>query len=302
MELIGFQKQPRILVADDSRSARELIRIFLEKQGYAVTEAGDGKEAVRRFRESPHDLVLMDANMPVVDGYRACSEIRRSAGGEDVGIIMITAQEDDESVEKAFAAGAEEFITKPIQWVVLQKRIHLSLENRFAHEAVIESRARMEAIVNTAPDAIVVINDQGIMESVNRASCRMFGHGVAEMVGRNVSMLMPSPYREQHDSYLVRYLTTRNSAIMGGSREWMAIRKSGEIFPIELSISEVRLKERTLFTGVLRDITDRKEAEQKIFYQAHYDALTGLANRALFLSTLEDALKRGHEDGDSVAS
>ncbi|MBF0627498.1 MAG: diguanylate cyclase [Magnetococcales bacterium] len=301
MEFVGFQKQPRILVADDSRSARELIRNFLEKHGYDVTLAADGKEAVRKFRESPHDLVLMDANMPVVDGYRACTEIRRSVQGEETGIIMITAQEDDESVAKAFAAGAEEYITKPIHWVVLEKRIHLSLENRYAHEAVIEARARMEAIVNTAPDAIVVINTQGIMESVNRAAGRMFGHGLSDMIGQNVSMLMPSPYREKHDQYIASYFATHTTKILGMTRELIGIRKNGTTFPVELTVSEVRLRDRILFTGILRDITERKEAEQKIFYQANYDALTGLANRALFMSTLDHDLKQAQQAGQSVA-
>ncbi|MEO5346299.1 MAG: diguanylate cyclase [Magnetococcus sp. YQC-9] len=300
MEFAGLQRRARILVVDDSRSAREMIRNFLEKSGYVVTEAADGKEAVRKFRELPHDLVLMDANMPVVDGYRACTEIRRSANGGDVGIIMITALDDDESVEKAFAAGAEEYINKPIRWVVLLKRIRLSLEKHFANEEVAEARARMEAIVNTAADAIVVINEGGVMESVNRAASRMFGYPMPEMTGKNVSMLMPSPHREKHDQYIADYLLTRKGNVLGSTLEIVAIKNGGATFPIELTISEVRLKDRLLFTGILRDITERKEAEAKIFHQAHYDALTGLANRALFMSTLEDALKRAKATGQQL--
>ncbi|MBF0613924.1 MAG: diguanylate cyclase [Magnetococcales bacterium] len=301
MEQIEFRKQPRILVADDSRSARELIRNFLEQRGYAVTLVADGKEAVRKFRETPHDLVLMDANMPVVDGYRACTEIRRSHQGDETGIIMITGQEDDESVEKAFSAGAEEYITKPIHWVVLEKRIRLSLENRLAREEIQEARARMEAIVSSAPDAIIVINDQGLIESTNLVAARMFGYPLAEMVGQNVSMLMPSPYREQHDQYLANYRTSRKPNVLGLTRELVAIRRSGAIFPMELTISEVRLKNRYLFTAILRDITERKQAEEKIFYQANYDALTGLANRALFMSTLEETLKNAKQASYGVA-
>ncbi|MBF0262578.1 MAG: diguanylate cyclase [Magnetococcales bacterium] len=301
MEFAGVHKVPRILVADDSRSAREMIRNFLEKSGYLVTEAADGKEAVRKFREMPHDLVLMDANMPVVDGYRACAEIRRSSQGGDVGIIMITALDDDESVEKAFAAGAEEYINKPIRWVVLQKRIRLSLENRFAKEQITEARARMEAIVNSAADAIVVINEQGMIESVNRAASRLFDYPMPEMVGKNVAMLMPPPHRERHDQYISTYLTTRKAKVLGVTQEMVAIKSGGATFPVELTISEVRLRDRILFTGILRDITERKEAEAKIFHQAHYDALTGLANRGLFMSTLEDALKRAKTTGREVA-
>ncbi|MEO5376820.1 MAG: diguanylate cyclase [Magnetococcus sp. DMHC-6] len=290
MNPIDFNRQSCILVADDSRSARELIKNFLEKDGYLVTLAVDGKEAVKKFRESLHDLVLMDANMPVVDGYRACSEIRRFSHGMDVGIIMITAQDDDESVEKAFAAGAQEYITKPIHWTVLQKRIRLSLNNRYAQEAVVEGRARMEAIVNTAADAIIVMNHVGCIESINLAGEKMFGYAKYEVLGHNVSMLMPSPYRERHDQYLADYFNSGSVNVLGLRKELFALRKNGQTFPIELTVSEVKLRDRVLFTGILRDITERVEAQQKIFFQAHYDALTGLANRSLFMQTLRDQM------------
>ncbi|WP_130471819.1 two-component system response regulator [Candidatus Magnetaquicoccus inordinatus] len=301
MSAITLKRQPVILVADDSRSARELIKNFLENDGYSVTLAADGKEAVKKFRERHHDLVLMDANMPVVDGYRACAEIRRGPTGKDVSIIMITGQNDDESVEQAFAAGAEEFVTKPIHWSVLQKRIRLSLNSRFAQEEVLESRARMEAVFNTAADSIIVINAAGIMESVNRAAEKLFGYAQSEMVGQNVSMLMPSPYRERHDSYIASYVHTGKAKVMGQRMELVALKKSGKTFPIELTISEVKLTDRILFTGILRDITERKEAEQKIFYQANYDALTGIANRSLFMKNLRHHLAESAGKGQGLS-
>ncbi|MBF0178790.1 MAG: diguanylate cyclase [Magnetococcales bacterium] len=283
-------KKACILVVDDSRSARELIKSHLEQEGYAVILAGDGREAVRKFREEACDLVVMDANMPVVDGYRACAELRRQPNGREVDILMATASDDDASVEKAFAVGADEYITKPIHWVVLKKRIRLALDKRRAQEEVAEARARMEAIVNTAADAIIVINAAGIIESVNLAAVRMFGHSMAEAVGRNVSMLMPSPHREQHDGYLRAYVTTGQRRVLGMKQELVACRKDGRTFPVELTISEVKLRDRVLFTGILRDITERKEAERQIYFQANYDVLTGLANRSLFLRTLGEAI------------
>jgi diguanylate cyclase (GGDEF)-like protein/PAS domain S-box-containing protein len=301
MEVVGLKRQPVILVVDDSRSARELIKNFLENDGYAVTLAADGKEAVKKFRERHHDLVLMDANMPVVDGYRACAEIRRGPHGKDVSIIMITGQNDDESVEQAFAAGAEEFVTKPIHWSVLQKRIRLSLNSRFAQEEVLEGRARMDAVFNTAADSIIVINAAGIMESVNRSVEKMFGYPEREMVGQNVAMLMPAPYRERHDGFIAAYISTGKAKVLGVPQELVAVRKNGKTFPIELTISEVKLTDRVLFTGILRDITERKEAEQKIFYQANYDALTGIANRSLFMKNLTHQLSAAASKGGKLA-
>ncbi|MBF0124571.1 MAG: diguanylate cyclase [Magnetococcales bacterium] len=295
-------RQARILVVDDSRSSRKLIQDFLQQQGYSVITAEDGKEAVKRFREEAPDVVLMDANMPVVDGFRACAEIRRCPNGNDTSIIMITGQNDDESVEKAFAAGAEEYIIKPIHWVVLQQRIRLSLNSRYAQRAVAEGHARLEAIVNTAADAIIVINQSGLMESVNLAATKMFGYTRAEVVGRNVAILMPSPYCDKHDQYIERYLqSNHNNKALPIARELVAKRKDGTFFPIELTVSEVKLKDRILFTGILRDTTERKEAEAKIFHQANYDALTGIANRSLFMTTLAYTLDKARQEKQQAA-
>ncbi len=294
------KKKSHILVVDDSRSARELIKNFLENEGYVVTLATDGKEAVKIFRGGSFDLVLMDANMPVVDGYRASAEIRRSVNGGDASIIMITSANDDKSVENAFAAGAEEYITKPIRWVVLQHRIRLILNHRFAQEAVAEGRARMEAIVNTAADAIIVINHLGCIESINLAAERLFGYLSHDVLGQNISMFMPSPYRAHHDAYLAAYQQVKSGKSLGETKELLGVRRDGVIFPIELTLSEVKLKDRLLFTGIVRDITARKEAEAQIYYQANYDALTGVANRSLFMKTLAQEVETANQSRQIV--
>jgi PAS domain S-box-containing protein len=129
-----------------------------------------------------------------------------------------------------------------------------------------ESEARMQAILNTAADAIITMDIHGMIQSVNPASARMFGYGAAEMVGQNVELIMPSPYREEHDGYLRRYLQTGNKHVIGASRELYARRKDGSIFPIHLTVSEI--EERKLFTGILRDITEYKRLERDVLETA----------------------------------
>ncbi len=288
-----------ILVVDDSSSARSMIAKVLKKEGYTISEAENGKEAVLKYRRELPDIILMDANMPVVDGYKACSEIVRHPKSKNSRIIMVTAQGDDQSVDKAFSSGAEEYITKPIHWAVLLRRISLAVENLRAMQEVREGRTRLEVILNTAADAIVVINQKGIIESVNNAAKRIFGYAEREVIGKNVSMLMPSPYAERHNGYLAAYLETGKSKVLGQTTENIAVTKNGQTFPVELSVSEVKLEDRTLFTGIIRDITERKLAEEKIFYQANYDALTALPNRSMFMRTLEEAFAKAkkHNSG-----
>ncbi|MBF0368103.1 MAG: EAL domain-containing protein [Magnetococcales bacterium] len=120
----------RILMADDDPDMRLLLGRFLKKYGYRITAASDGQEAVQQFQAGAHDLVLLDADMPVLDGFQACENMKAIPGLEGVPVIMVTAMDDDASVDRAFSVGAEEFITKPIHWAVLKQRIRRILERR----------------------------------------------------------------------------------------------------------------------------------------------------------------------------
>jgi PAS domain S-box-containing protein len=135
-------------------------------------------------------------------------------------------------------------------------------ERKRAEGALRESEARAQAIVNTAADAIITIDERGIIERFNPASERLFGYTADAAIGRNVNILMPSPYRDEHDSYLARYLSTGEKKIIGIGREVIGKRKDGTTFPIELAVGEVRLGDRRIFTGIIRDITERKRIEQ----------------------------------------
>lgn len=132
-------------------------------------------------------------------------------------------------------------------------------------DALAESEERLRGILETAVNAIVTINEKGIIEIANPATERIFGYSAAELAGKNVSLLMPSPYREKHDSYLQRYLRTGERRIIGIGREAVGMRKDGSLFPIDLSVGEVSLPGgRRVFTGIIRDLSERKELEEKI--------------------------------------
>jgi two-component system, LuxR family, sensor kinase FixL len=120
------------------------------------------------------------------------------------------------------------------------------------------------AIVDTAVDAIVVIDASGTIRSVNRSVETMFGYEAPDMLGRNVRMLMPEPYASEHDSYLGAYLRTGERRIIGIGREVSGRRRDGTVFPMELSVGEVRSEGERLFVGIIRDVTDRKAAEAAI--------------------------------------
>lgn len=128
-----------------------------------------------------------------------------------------------------------------------------------------ESALRLKAIVDTAVDGVITINERGIMESANPAAERLFGWRVSELVGRNVSMLMPEPDRSAHDGYLRRYMVTGERRIIGIGREVRGLRRDGSIFPMDLAVSETPLPNgRRVFTGLVRDVSDRKRIEAEL--------------------------------------
>ena len=137
------------------------------------------------------------------------------------------------------------------------------LERQRMQEVLEESHARMRAVVETASDGIITINERGMIESVNAAAERIFQYQLAELKGQNVSVLMPSLYHEAQDGYLANHRDTGKAKIIGSIREVVGTRKNGEVFPLELSLSEVRWENQRMFTGFVRDISKRKEAEEE---------------------------------------
>jgi two-component system, LuxR family, sensor kinase FixL len=124
--------------------------------------------------------------------------------------------------------------------------------------------ALFRSILDTVPDALIVIDEGGLIQSFSATAERLFGFSPEEVVGRNVSMLMPSPYREEHDFYLARYLATGERRIIGIGRVVVGQRKDGSTFPMELAVGEVLLEGARLFTGFVRDLTERQEREHRL--------------------------------------
>ena len=137
-------------------------------------------------------------------------------------------------------------------------------ERRRVEEVLRQQQARIQGIVDTAVDGIITIDDQGVIESFNAAAERMFGYRADEVIGQNITCLMPSPERETHDAYLERYRRTGERKIIGIGREVVGQRKDGETFPVDLAVGETAVGEQRIFTGIVRDITARKRAAEEL--------------------------------------
>jgi PAS domain S-box-containing protein len=140
----------------------------------------------------------------------------------------------------------------------------LGIAAKKAIEALLDQESLTRAVLESAVDGVIVIDERGVIESANPAALRTFGYTAEELVGRNVRLLMPAPFREEHDDYLKRYRETGEKRIIGAGRSVSGLRKDGSTFPLDLSVSEFHVRGRRMFTGIVRDISARRLMEEQL--------------------------------------
>ena len=278
-----------VLIIGAGRGGFALLEMFLEDKLVEVVAIADPHPA------APGIKLAMSHGIPTYtnagDALRACKNYP--------DCIVYNLSHDDsvaEEVAKVFgdkrvASGLE--VNLFWQMVTNLKQIKGDLE---------KSQSQLQAIIHNAMDGIITISETGEILGFNPAAEQIFGYEQQDILGHNLNMLMPEPFKSEHDSYLNRYLQTGEAKIIGVcGREVVAVRKNGEQFPMELSASEMVLGGMRYFVGIVRDITERKQAEEKIAHLAHYDFLTDLPNRALFLDSLEHAVSLAKRNKFKVA-
>jgi diguanylate cyclase (GGDEF)-like protein/PAS domain S-box-containing protein len=269
------KRKSLILVADDSRFMRFTLREFLEHDGYEVVEAENGLQALSLFKELKPDIILMDFMMPEIDGVSACAQLQEVPQGKSTPVIMITSLEDENSVNLAFEAGATDYISKPINWAVLRKRLSRLLRARRTEIALGQNEAFARSIINHAVEGIITIDINGIIGYINPSAEKIFGYTSTEVIGNNISMLIPELcYGDCTNLDINNKFSEKNLEILGRL-------KNNSTLPIELTVSKFYVGDKYLFTIILRDITERRRYEETIKYQAFYDSLTDLPNRLL---------------------
>jgi PAS domain S-box-containing protein len=159
-----------------------------------------------------------------------------------------------------------------------------------AELAVQAAETRMRGIVNNLADALVIISETGLIEEFGPSAEKMFAYDASEVLGENVSLLMPHPHSEAHDSYLKKYLETGEKSVIGQAREVLAKRKNGELFDVQLAVSEALVGNKRIFIGLLKDITERKRAEQELA-KAKEDAESANQAKSAFLANMSHELR-----------
>ncbi len=268
----------RILMVDDNRAVSLPVMEFLREQGHEVAFVQDGAAAVAAYQSGLPDLVLMDVVMPNMDGIEATRRIKALDCTRWVPVLLMTSLSSKDEILAGFDAGADEYLIKPIDFDVLNARMH-------SMQRIVTMQDSLQGILDNVYDAILTIDEAGIIQKFNAAAERIFGYVAAEVIGSNVRKLMPSPYTEEHDDYLARYLLERSPRIIGIGRTVQGRRKSGEVFPMRLAVTEIRLNTGYQFIGLVSDLSE-EDATRK---RAEASALA-VAKSENFIRTITDAL------------
>jgi PAS domain S-box-containing protein len=292
--------QPVAFVVDDDPSQRIMLQSVLMQVGLEVKEAENGYEALQLLKQFTPSIILMDVKMPGIDGIETCQRIRQSPKGKDIPIVLITGLEDHDSILRAFKADATDFLTKPVNWTILRHRIEYLLKSGNAFQALRRSESHLknaQEVATLGSWEYDLINDK---THVSEQVFDVFGDRPQQ---GNVK-----------DFFFQMVLPEDLGPLMAVTQKAMA---EGIEYKIDYRINHKDGIERTIHEqakirydlngqivgayGTVQDITDRKQAEDKIRHLAYFDSLTQLPNRDSFKKNAISAIAKAKNDNGNVA-
>ena len=291
-------KIPRVLIVDDDVASRKLMCKTLLREGFEVIEAENGAQALAVFDEQRPDIVLLDVEMPVMDGFTACVKLRQRQNTDHLPVLMVTGLEDISSVNRAYDAGATDFITKPINWPVLGHRIRYMLRSSetmvdlaYTVRELHNSRASLTNAQRIAQLGNWEIDTETLMMPWSEEVYRILGVE-PESVTPSLAALLSMVHEEDREQVRHWFSLALKAGIAHGINHRI-MGPNGNIRNVYQQVEAiVDLDGRiTQLRGTLQDITERQKFEDKIRELAYFDSLTGLPNRESFMMHVDQSIK-----------
>ncbi|MDY7566677.1 EAL domain-containing protein [Pseudomonas sp. RTC3] len=301
-----------VLIVDDDPQVRKLLELLLQHEGYRTRTAVSGEQALATIKYAQPDLILLDVMMPGMDGCQVASHLKANAETSSIPIIMLTALSDRSSRLAALEAGVEEFLSKPVDRAELWLRVRNLLRLKTfgdllrKHSAKLEDQVQQRsadlqqfrAAMDVTADAITLIHRSTLrFVEFNASACDMLGYSREELLQMCPGELDGSSTADLQVLF-DDIITGQNANEL---TETQLRCKNGSHVQVEIRRQAYRSGEEWIIVGVVRDITERKEADKRLLHMAHYDALTGLPNRTQFYATLQITLAQAADNGWQVA-
>lgn len=273
-----------ILIVDDDVVILQLLEVFLKDNRFSVLLADNGLDGLTLFEQHHPDLVLMDAQMPAMDGFETCRRLKALPGGGDTPVIIVTSLSSGDAINRVFQAGAEDYIPKPINWDLLRQRMRRILRHKSSFLALREKEEQIRLATDSQNDAIITADGYGNIVFWNRGAELIFGYSKDEVLGRPLTLLMPFRFVSQHCEALAKVRETGRPKMAGRLLELLGLRKNHDEFPMEISITHWQAGKKIFFSAMIRDISERKKAlggkEGLALFDSHIiDQILALANR-----------------------
>lgn len=282
---------PSVLIVDDEPDICMGLSDFLKHNGYEVRAVQAGRDALREVEGGQIGVVILDLGLPDLSGLDVLRGIKKL--DPLLPVIVLTASTQESHTVEALHCGAFTYLTKPYNSYELRFALRqIGDAQRLASKvARVEgdlsaSEERFRAVVGTTPDVVVLADRNGTILLWNQAAAHLFGYTEGEVIGQPLTLLMPHRYREAHQAGITRLGTTGETRIMGRTVELYGLRKDGTEFPLELSIGIGKTPEGVFYSGIIRDITRRKQAEEaQRQAEARYQSVVENAVEGIFQTT-----------------
>lgn len=257
--------RPLVLVVDDDPQVRALLRDRLMRDGYEIRTADNAGEALQMTAREIPGVILLDVMLPGANGLELCRHLKQDPRTADIPVILLTGRGSEEDVEAGSEAGAADYIKKPFDLDEVRFRIRTQIRLQEAIRRQDSAQERLSLISRAAKDAIILLDEAGRIVHWNEAAVGMFGYSVEEILGRNLhTVLAPERFREAHRQAFSQFQKTGEGAAVGVTLQLWALRRSGEEFPIELSLTATPVDGQWWSLGILRDISQRLRVEKTL--------------------------------------
>jgi predicted signal transduction protein with EAL and GGDEF domain/DNA-binding response OmpR family regulator len=293
----------QVLLVDDDEVNLLVTSSALAEHGFSVTTAGGGEQALQMLADWVPDVIVLDAQMPGMDGFETCSHLRQRPGFETLPVLMLTGLDDEASITRAYRVGANDFFVKSPQWSLLAGRLHYMLRASRTRQELERAKSRLARAQDLARMGSFDwrrSHDRHGGLALSPEALRVFGHGPHAQVSLR-QLLRMVPLAERRGLLRVLHGALRHATPLTADVPVLLADRRQRIVHVEAEPEFDEQGHSVGYSGIVQDVTDRRNAEDKIRHLANFDALTGLPNRRQLMWRTERALEQATRLGHQVA-